>query len=71
MVYPDHYAYQNKDMQRIEKQALDKSADFILTTEKDKIRLPILKDFKLPIYIVKIESKITSGETKLWDMIYG
>jgi len=71
IVFPDHHIYKNKDVQRIQKQALDKESELILTTEKDKIRLPVLKDFKVPIYIIKTESKIISGETKLWDMIYG
>ncbi|HEX9916442.1 MAG TPA: tetraacyldisaccharide 4'-kinase, partial [candidate division Zixibacteria bacterium] len=69
--FPDHYTYKDKDIKEIEREALDRKADFILTTEKDGVRLILLPYSKVPIYIVKMKLEIISGETSLWDLIYG
>ncbi|MCJ7509140.1 MAG: tetraacyldisaccharide 4'-kinase [candidate division Zixibacteria bacterium] len=71
IVFPDHYAYKDKDIKEIEREALNRKANFVLTTEKDKIRLISLPNSKVPIYIVKIKLEIISGETSLWNLIYG
>ena len=71
VVFRDHYAYKYEDMRKLEKQAVNKKADFLLTTEKDKVRLPVNQELKLPICVVKVKCKITSGEKTLWGRIYG
>ena len=71
IVFPDHYAYREKDMRKIEKGAQDKGVEFILTTEKDNMRLFPTSKISSPIYIVRIQTKIISGEKELWDRIYG
>jgi tetraacyldisaccharide 4'-kinase len=40
LTFSDHYAYTQTDIGRINQIALDQQADFILTTEKDAVRLP-------------------------------
>jgi len=70
VVFPDHYVYKNKDIQLIVKKALDKKADFILTTQKDKIRLTASRNFEIPIYFVRIDTRIIRGQEDLWKMIY-
>ena len=67
--FPDHYPYQENDLEKIENEAISLGADFILTTEKDMIRIPPLGESKVPIYWVKIELKIARGEKELWDLI--
>jgi len=34
----------------------------ILTTEKDSVRFPRLKDLELPIYFLRVEIEILSGQ---------
>jgi tetraacyldisaccharide 4'-kinase len=67
--FSDHYPYQEKDLEKIENEAIDLGADLILTTEKDMFRIPPSGESRVPIYWVKIELKITQGEKELWDLI--
>ncbi len=70
IVFPDHYPYKYRDIEKIEKQASTRKVDLVLTTEKDRIRLPAIKELEVPIYVVKVENRIISGERDLWNMIY-
>ena len=47
MSYPDHYPYSEDDMQMINGAARIARADFIITTEKDALKMPVLKG---PLY---------------------
>ncbi len=38
IIFPDHYKYQNKDIEKIKKRALDLKAK-IITTEKDYVKI--------------------------------
>lgn len=60
--YPDHFPYGEKDIFKLERDSLNLCADFMLTTEKDEVRIPKIKSLKLPIYVVGIKLKITKGE---------
>lgn len=59
--FSDHYVYKEKDMLNLVEEGLSQKADFLVTTEKDKVRLPKVIP-KLPIYALKIEVKVTRGE---------
>ncbi len=59
-IYPDHYYYQAKDLADVMNLARFKKAEFIVTTEKDEVRLPeVSVDF--PILILKVELKVVVG----------
>jgi tetraacyldisaccharide 4'-kinase len=60
--YPDHFPYGEKDILKMEKDSIDMGADFMLTTEKDEVRIPEIKNLNTPIYVVGIKLKITKGE---------
>lgn len=51
--YPDHYFYSNRDIEYILNKSKD--YDFLITTEKDYIKI---KKYKLPILVFKIEFNI-------------
>ena len=55
-VFPDHYAYTQQDIISIEEEG--KEADWIVTTEKDLVRLADLKIGPLPIRALRIEMKL-------------
>lgn|SRR5574341_787666 len=59
--FPDHYVYKERDMSELVKQGLTHKVDFLITTEKDKVRLPQVNS-KLPIYALAIKVKVTRGE---------
>jgi tetraacyldisaccharide 4'-kinase len=60
--FPDHFPYREKDILKLEKDSLDAGAEAILTTEKDEVRIPKIKNLKIPLYVVGIKLKITRGE---------
>jgi tetraacyldisaccharide 4'-kinase len=70
-VFRDHYAYGRKDIMELIKQARALEADFIITTEKDSVRIPLVKSSEVPFYVLKIDLKITSGEETLLKRIGG
>ena len=52
--YPDHYIYTPNDLKRIETNAKNNGADFLITTEKDIVKT---KDYnsKMGIYAVRMK----------------
>ncbi len=54
MDFLDHYNFKERDFKKILKRANDMEADFIITTEKDIVKLP--KDLEMPrTYVLKVE----------------
>lgn len=62
MRFMDHHDYSREDMWALNHMA--PGYDFIITTEKDavKLRREELKDLKIPVYVLKIEFLITKGQ---------
>jgi tetraacyldisaccharide 4'-kinase len=69
--YPDHFPYSPADVFTLMDEAEGEGADFIITTEKDSVRIPFINRMKIPFYVLKIDLKITSGEKILWEKIEG
>ncbi|MBW2643060.1 MAG: tetraacyldisaccharide 4'-kinase, partial [Deltaproteobacteria bacterium] len=61
--FPDHHPYSNRELDEIVKSAMDLSAEFIFTTEKDYIR--IAHKIKWPIDLVVIGIEISFGENDI------
>jgi len=68
--FSDHFFYTQKHIRNILKKAQDRKVDFILTTEKDAVRIPQngMNLEKFPIYSLVVDLKITSGQ-KTFDSI--
>ena len=60
MTFRDHYRFSGKDMVKIKEEALKSGAEWIVTTEKDMIKI---RDLDLPvnIIIIGIEFSIDKG----------
>jgi len=58
--YPDHHSYSDTDLSDLLQSAMAKNVDFILTTEKDYVR--IAHKIKWPIKLVVIGIKISFGK---------
>lgn len=52
--FPDHYAYAQADIEKIERKAREVNAAVLLTTAKDAVKMNNLK-FALPCFVVEIE----------------
>ena len=62
-IFTDHYVYNGVDLKGLENDAKNSGADYLITTEKDLIKLDGFK-IKIPIYAVKIRLKF-HPESKL------
>lgn len=58
--YPDHHSYSDTDLSNLLQSAMEKNVDFILTTEKDYVR--IAYKIEWPIKLVVIGIKISFGK---------
>jgi tetraacyldisaccharide 4'-kinase len=67
--FPDHFFYQKRDILNLEKEAGKLGADFMITTEKDSVRIPIMRDLEIPIYVFKIDLVISEEEEVFWKKI--
>ena len=59
-IYPDHHLYTTKDLAHIEKES--RGADWVVTTEKDMVKLRKLNIDHLPIRALRIEVRIWEEE---------
>jgi tetraacyldisaccharide 4'-kinase len=60
MIFPDHHRFTSKDLIAIEKES--KGADWIVTTEKDIVKLRQMKIVHRPLLALRIEMKIWEEE---------
>ncbi|HVP36953.1 MAG TPA: tetraacyldisaccharide 4'-kinase [Terriglobales bacterium] len=65
----DHYIYTRKDLLSLQEEAKKSGAEYLITTEKDSVRLPNTGELTIPLLVVKVELKIISGEEKLWKFL--
>ena len=63
--YPDHYAYKTEDVEWIEQEAGRMKTDIILTTEKDAVRLELLKRPMDQWWAITMELSLI--DTKSWE----
>ncbi len=67
----DHHPYSKRDLMDLAGEARELGADFVVTTEKDSVRIPLVSQLEIPFYVVKIDLRITHGEEALLDKIEG
>jgi tetraacyldisaccharide 4'-kinase len=60
MIFPDHHRFTSKDLIAIEKES--KEADWIVTTEKDIVKLGEMRIVHPPLLALRIEMKIWEEE---------
>lgn len=54
-IFPDHHVYTQKELENIYNSFLNTGADFLITTEKDGMRLQGFSDIIKKIYLLRIE----------------
>jgi tetraacyldisaccharide 4'-kinase len=66
---PDHHLYSARDISRINRSAMDSGADFIVTTDKDAVKLDADR-LDLPVMVLRIELKL-DDEAGFWKLVAG
>ena len=64
--YPDHYWFDQADLEAFVQRCADRALDAIITTEKDAVRFLKPEEMDVPIYFLRIEIDILEGRDK-WD----
>jgi len=68
--FPDHHWYSVREMERLAEECRASGAEWLLTTEKDLVRIPRMK-LGLPLYALTIKISILSGADSLWSKLTG
>lgn len=68
--FPDHYPYQERDIEEIFGKSRERNIEIVVTTEKDASRIPRLALSEGPrIFVLKIQLRITSDEKEFINRI--
>lgn len=57
----DHHRFSEEELEKIFLQAGEADLDFLVTTEKDAVRLPLERMTELPLFYLRLEIDIISG----------
>ena len=68
--YIDHHRYTEAEMQSFINRCLRRDLEMIVTTEKDAVRMPRMTDTPVPIYFLRVEIEILSGQES-WEHCVG
>ena len=67
--FADHHRYTQQEILDIINISDDRGADAIVTTEKDAVRFPKIVRRDVPIYFLRVEIELLSGEESFNDLI--
>lgn len=60
--YPDHYCYSTRDLEKIEQKAISASADCLMTTEKDYVRIAGRLPAGIPLVVMGVEMRFLNND---------
>lgn len=66
--YADHHRFAREEVELFVQKCHRKNLDAVLTTEKDAVRFPRILDPLVPIYCLRVEIEILSGEEE-WQKL--
>lgn len=67
--YTDHHRYNQQEIIDLINDSIERGADAIITTEKDAVRMPRIERRDIPIYYLRVEIEMLSGEEEFYDWI--
>jgi len=67
--YPDHYAYEICDIEELKDQFFRLQADYLMTTQKDAMRLEKYSDFLKMLSILRVEMEIMPSAAALENFL--
>ncbi|MCA9014647.1 MAG: tetraacyldisaccharide 4'-kinase [Planctomycetaceae bacterium] len=68
-VFPDHHHYSREELEAIGGQAANASAELILTTSKDLVKISGQKFSGIPVWAVEIGAEITEGQAAFTNIL--
>lgn len=66
---PDHHPYRQEEVFAAARLAREVGARYVVTTEKDEVRLPAMEKVAVPLLSLGIQLQTVSGEDQLWDFL--
>ncbi|MCH2176766.1 MAG: tetraacyldisaccharide 4'-kinase [Lentisphaeria bacterium] len=67
--YVDHHRYTKEELESFVQKSLEHGAEMLLTTEKDAVRFPEDLESPIPIYFLRVEIDILSGQENFEECI--
>jgi tetraacyldisaccharide 4'-kinase len=64
--FSDHHRFNRRDVDYFMQRCVERDMEIIVTTEKDAVRFPRPTEINVPIYFLRIEVQILSGQPT-WD----
>ena len=64
--FSDHHRFNRRDVDHFMQRCVERDMEIIVTTEKDAVRFPRPTEINVPIYFLRIEVEILSGQ-EAWD----
>lgn len=68
--FSDHHRFNRRDVDRFMQRCVERDMQLIVTTEKDAVRFPRPTEINVPIYFLRIEVQILTGQ-EAWDKLVG
>jgi len=68
-IFPDHHQYSAKEIEKIKKDLLQSGADYLITTQKDAMRLLNHPEFLKIIFILRIKMQIKTSAQSFENFI--
>lgn len=68
--FPDHHPFGDGELRKVEDAALKSGAEYIVTTEKDAVRLPGHFKARRRWLVLRVEVVVTAGGEKLDSMLF-
>lgn len=67
--FADHHRFSPQEIMNVVNKAVEVGAEAIITTEKDAVRIPQLDRMDIPMYFMRVEIEMFSGEEQFHDWI--
>jgi tetraacyldisaccharide 4'-kinase len=69
--FPDHYSYTPGDLAQIAMEASTSSAQLVVCTQKDLVKIPHDKIGDFPLWAVAIDMQFLAGQKELQQLLQG
>ena len=66
--FSDHHRFNRRDVNQFMQRCVERDMELILTTEKDAVRFPKPTEINVPVYFLRIEVEILTGQEH-WDKL--
>jgi tetraacyldisaccharide 4'-kinase len=66
--FADHHRFTEREVAAFVARCARRDTDAVITTEKDSVRLPRLDKLEVPVYFLRVEIEILSGQSS-WDAL--